>query len=73
MLRTQQVEEMVTIVRAMDRAALSERLLNFHGRFPVDFTRDFVERQSDDRLKHLFLALCLTQGCLPRDMEPAFA
>ncbi len=73
MLRTDQVEEIVTIVRSMDRDALAEHLLNFQGRFPVDFTPDFLGRQSDDRLKHLFLALCLTHGRLPGDLEPAFA
>jgi hypothetical protein len=72
-MQPEQVEEMVTIVRSMERESLVDQLVHFKGRFPVDFTSDFLGRQSDDRLRHLFMALCLQQGCVPCEAEPAYA
>ncbi len=73
MLLPEQIEEMVTVVRSMDRDSLVDQLLTFKGRFPIDFTLTFLQRQSDDRLRHLFAALCLQNDHVPSDLEPAFA
>jgi hypothetical protein len=59
------LEEFAHIVGAMQRDELIERMLHFRGRFPVDFTPAFLARQSDERLRHIFLAMCLQQGELP--------
>ena len=67
MLEAERVEEIVCLVSAMDRAAVTERLLSFCGEFPVDFTPDFLARLPDDRLKHILLALCLQTRRRPMD------
>ncbi len=68
MLQAQQVESLIRVVASMDRDALIERLLDFHGSFPVDFTPDYLHRLSADRLRHIFVAICLQAGQLP--VEP---
>lgn len=59
MLQAQQIEELISLVGAMEKATLIERIRAFRAPFPVDFTREFLETQSLDRLRHLYLALCL--------------
>lgn len=66
MLQAQQVEELVTVISALDRATLVEQFGSFRASFPVDFTRDYLERLSLDRLRHLFMALCLQQQRMPQ-------
>ena len=66
MLHTEQIEELITVVAALDRDALVRRLRDYQASFPVDFTREFLEQQSDERLRHLFVAMCLQQQRLPR-------
>ena len=43
----------------MDRAALSEAILAMDCDFPVDFTRSHLRKLSQDKLRHVYLALCL--------------
>jgi hypothetical protein len=69
MLCQERLEEFVSIVGAMKRPVLIDRMIHFNGRFPVDFTPDFLSRQSDERLRHIFLAMCLQDGKLPEMME----
>jgi hypothetical protein len=66
MLQAEQVEELVTLVSALDRATLVEQIDTFHASFPVDFTREYLDRLSLDRLRHLFMALCLQQQRMPQ-------
>ena len=65
MLQTQQVEELIALVSAMDRRALVEQFEKYQATFPLDFTREFLESQSLDRLRHLFVALCLHTQKMP--------
>jgi hypothetical protein len=66
MLHAEQIEELITVVAALDHDALVQHLRNYPARFPIDFTREFLEKQSIDRLRHLFVAMCLQQQHLPR-------
>jgi hypothetical protein len=66
MLHAEQIEELITVVSALDRAALVQHLRSYQASFPVDFTREFLERQPVDRLRHLFVAMCLQQQRLPQ-------
>jgi hypothetical protein len=66
MLHTQQVEELITTVSTLDRGALVEQFRSYQASFPVDFTHEFLERESLDRLRHLFVALCVQQKRIPR-------
>jgi len=73
MLQTEQVEELIDLVASLDRTALVQQFLNYRATFPVDFTREFLEAQPIDRLRHLFLALCLQQQRVPQLRTPEAA
>ena len=63
-MQAEQVEELICLISAMDRATVTERLLGFNGTFPVDFTHDFLDALPLDRLRHILVALCLqTRRC----------
>lgn len=67
MLQSHQIEELISIAAALDKAALIQQFHTHDARFPVDFTREFLENQSLDRLRHLFVALCLHTQQMPPD------
>lgn len=69
MLHADQIEELITLVAAMDRCSVMEQIRNYRASFPVDFTREFLEDQSMDRLRHLLFALCIQQQRLPIPTE----
>lgn len=73
MLESHHVEELIQIVTAMDRDSLIERMLHFRGTFPVDFSREFLERLPVDRLRHILVALCVQCSVLPTAEIPAAA
>lgn len=62
MLPPAQVEELLCIVAAMDRQTVVERLLEFQGNFPVDFTPQFLAGLTTDHLRHIYAALCVQCG-----------
>jgi hypothetical protein len=66
-LHPQDVERLVAYVQTCDRTAL---LAHFHSSpapFPLDFTDAFLSSLPIDRLRHLFLALCLHSKYVPSD------
>ena len=65
MLDSHQVEELIRMVAALDKPALVEQFQTYHASFPIDFTREFLESQPTDRLRHLFVALCLHTQKMP--------
>ncbi len=65
MFQAQQVDELICLIASMDRGTIARRLLEFRGSFPVDFTPDFVERTDLDRLRHIYLALCMQTRQMP--------
>ena len=52
----QYVERQVTSVAALGRDELTRRIRNFRGRFKLDFTEDYLNKISVDRLRHILLA-----------------
>ena len=50
------VERQVTSVAALGRDELTRRIRNFRGRFKLDFTEDYLNKISVDRLRHILLA-----------------
>ena len=50
------VESQVTSVAALGRDELTRRIRNFRGRFKLDFTEDYLNKISVDRLRHILLA-----------------
>ena len=65
MLQSHQVEELISLVAALDKPALIRQFDAYQANFPVDFTPDFLESQSLERLRHLFVALCLHTQKMP--------
>jgi uncharacterized protein YjgD (DUF1641 family) len=73
MLQAEQVEELISMVSGLDRSAIIDQFRNFQASFPIDFSRDFLEREPIDRLRHLLLALCLQQQRMPLMLTPEAA
>ena len=65
MLASDQIEEFISMVASMDRPALVHQFDNYRGNFPLDFTPEFLASLSVDRLRHIFLAVCLQNQRLP--------
>jgi hypothetical protein len=65
MLQVHQVEELMTLVSNLDKAALLRQFRDYPSSFPVDFTPDFLDRQPLERLRHLFVAVCLQSQQMP--------
>jgi hypothetical protein len=72
MLQNEQVEELISLVTGLDRPALIQQFLNYPARFPLDFTEDFFTQTPLDRLRHIFVALCLQNQRMP-DMAESVA
>ncbi len=56
MSSAQYVERQVTSVAALGRDELTRRIKDFRGRFKLDFTEDYLNKMSVDRLRHILLA-----------------
>ena len=54
------VERQVTSVAALGRDELKKRIRNFRGRFKMDFTEDYLDKISVERLRHILLAALIT-------------
>ena len=65
MLAGDQIEELISLVGSLDREALVRQFSVYRGSFPLDFTSDFLAGVSLDRLRHIFLAVCLQNQRLP--------
>ncbi len=71
MLLSPQIEELLCLVSSLDRQTLTQQFLNFRGTFPIDFTPDFLDSLSEERLRHIFVALCLHNQHVPDMTELA--
>jgi hypothetical protein len=49
-------EQTATSIAALGRDELKRRIRNFRGRFKLDFTEDYLNNLSVDRLRHILLA-----------------
>jgi len=65
MIQSQQVEELIILVSSLDKPALLRQFRDYPATFPVDFTPDFLDRQPLERLRHLFVAVCLQSRQMP--------
>lgn len=64
-MNSEQVEELVCVISSLDRRALLHQFQEFTGNFPVDFTPEFLQAQTLDRLRHLLFALCMQCKYIP--------
>ena len=65
MLETHQIEELITLACAMDGAAIKRQLIGFRGEFPLDFTAEFLDALPVERLRHIYVAVCLQVQKVP--------
>jgi len=65
MLQSEQVEELIHLVNGMDRQNLVQHFHDFPACFPLDFTPEFFEHTPLERLRHIFVAMCLQSQQIP--------
>jgi hypothetical protein len=65
MLPAQQVEELITLVSGLDKDSLIRQFREYPASFPLDFTPDFLDHQPLERLRHLFVAVCMQSKKVP--------
>ncbi|MFA5553624.1 MAG: hypothetical protein WCZ89_00480 [Phycisphaerae bacterium] len=56
MVSRKDFEKTATAIASLDRNELTQRIKNFRGRFKLDFTDQYLNSLSTDRLKHILLA-----------------
>ena len=71
MLQSNQIEELMTLVCGLDRDALVHHLRTYRANFPVDFTADYLNKLSVEKLRHIFVAMCLHSQRMPDDFAHA--
>jgi hypothetical protein len=54
-------EQAASAIAQLNRDQLTSRIKNFHGRFKLDFSGDYLANQSVDRLRHILLAAVMTK------------
>lgn len=60
MVPNEHLEQTATSIAALERDELKRRIKNFRGRFKLDFTEDYLNSLSVDRLRHILLAALVT-------------
>jgi hypothetical protein len=53
------LDKEATTIAGLGRSELTRRIKNFRGRFKLDFTEDYLNKLSVDRLRHILLAALL--------------
>jgi len=71
MLQSEQIEELMTLVSSLDRPALMNHFYTYRASFPVDFTNDYLGALPTDKLRHIFVAMCLQSQRLPEGFSTA--
>ena len=54
-------ERLACQIASMNRKRVTAALLNFRGKFKMDFTRTYLNSLSDDRLRHILFAAYLNR------------
>jgi len=53
-------EELASLVGSMNKSQVKHRLMHFQGPPRLDFTEEYLDGLSADRLRHILLAAMLT-------------
>ncbi len=65
MLQSSQIEDLVNLIATLDRENLLGQFHAYQARFPIDFTDEYLGTLSTERLRHIFMALCLQNQQMP--------
>jgi hypothetical protein len=60
MVARNSLDHLATSIATLDRSEVKQRLKNFKGRFRLDFTEEYLDKLSVDRLRHILLAALIT-------------
>ena len=55
-------DKQATTIATLKKNELKKRIKNFQGRFKLDFTDEYLNKLSDDRLRHILLAALINAG-----------
>ena len=58
-MNSRNAEQLVSSIARMSRQAVEREILNFHGAFKIDFTEEYLESLSLEKLRHILLAVQL--------------
>ena len=53
-------EQAAASITVLDKEEIKKRIKNFKGRFNLDFTEDYLNNASLERLRHILLAALIT-------------
>ena len=56
MIARSKFEQTTTSIASLGRGELKRRIRGFRGRFKLDFTEEYLNRLTVDRLRHILLA-----------------
>lgn len=71
MLQSDQIEELLCLVSALDRDALVKQFHCYRASFPLDFSSEFLLNAPIERLRHIFVAICLQSQHMPQICQAA--
>jgi len=63
MASKRQFERTATSIASLDKSAVKKRIKNFKGRFRLDFSDEYLDKLSTDRLRHILLAAMINAKC----------
>ena len=66
MLTAQQQELLLMQVASLSREQIVAEIRRCPARFPIDLTDEWMNRQPLEDLRHIFAAICMQCGHLPR-------
>lgn len=56
------LEEITTSIAYLGREELTRRIRDFKGRFNLDFTEDYLNKRSVDKLRHILLVALINEN-----------
>ena len=60
MVSRNNLDNLATSIASLEKEEVKDRLRNFKGRFRLDFTDEYLDQLSVDRLRHILLAALIT-------------
>ncbi len=64
MANRQNINQIAVDIATMSKEDVKGELLQFNGRFNLDFTESYLNKLSGERLRHILLAAKLQQGVI---------
>lgn len=64
-MKTEIFENIATEIASMEKEQIIDYIKHFHGRFRMDFTEEFLNKLSIDRLRHILMAAIMTNTTTP--------